>query len=190
MTGLMRERGFRFPQRQFTVYSHSYAATVLLLWLGPAEWLAAAVRLLGFAREVDWEVKRIGIARRAISILFGERRMARKCFLGSKRRRIFRSAGGGGLELRLIGRNGDVDIFEDLARGDAKNSVGEFDEVIALAARVLTAQSVRESQAGGKLLGFDEETGAVSDPRICRFHSPVRFLCLVVKRDRLRSDVK
>lgn len=48
-----------------------------------------------------------------------------------------------------------VNIFEDLTRGNAKNTVGGFDEVIAFASGMLTAENVGEGEAGGELLGFD-----------------------------------
>jgi hypothetical protein len=51
-----------------------------------------------------------------------------------------------------------------LPRRDAKNTIAGFDEIVAFAAGVLTAENVGESEAGGELLGSDQKTGAVSDP--------------------------
>ena len=65
---------------------------------------------------------------------------------------------------------GDVNVFEDLARGDAENAVGGFDEIVALAAGVLPAERVGEGEAGGELFGFDEEAGAIGDPWVRCFH--------------------
>ncbi len=59
---------------------------------------------------------------------------------------------------------GDINVLEDLPRRDAKNAVGRFDEVVALAAGVLTAEHVGEGEAGCELFGFDQKTSAVSDP--------------------------
>ena len=74
----------------------------------------------------------------------------------------------------MIGEQGDIDILEDLTWGDAQNAVGRFDEVVALAAGVLTAENVGEGEAGGELLGFDEKAGAIGDPWRC-FHVLTRF---------------
>ena len=64
----------------------------------------------------------------------------------------------------FAGEQGDVDILEDLTGCDAENAVGRFDEIVALATGVLTAEDVGEGEAGGELLGFDQKTGAVGDP--------------------------
>lgn len=39
---------------------------------------------------------------------------------------------------------GDVNVFEDLARGDAENAVARFDEVVASAAGVHASENVGE----------------------------------------------
>jgi len=71
----------------------------------------------------------------------------------------------------LGGQQGHVDVFEDLAGGDAKNSVGGFDEVVAFASGVLTAESVGEGEAGGQLLGFDQKASAVGGPGVGWLHA-------------------
>ena len=58
----------------------------------------------------------------------------------------------------------DVNIFEDLARSDAENSVARFDQVVAFAAAVLPSQVIGEAEVGVELFGFDEESGAVCLP--------------------------
>lgn len=70
----------------------------------------------------------------------------------------------------FAGEQGDVDIFEDLARSDAKNTIGGLDQIVALASGVLTAKDVGEGEAGGELFCFDQKTGAVGDPWIRCFH--------------------
>ena len=70
----------------------------------------------------------------------------------------------------FAGEQGDIDILEDLARGDAENTIGGFDQIVALASGVLTAEDVGESEAGGELFCFDQKTGAVGDPWIGCFH--------------------
>jgi hypothetical protein len=40
----------------------------------------------------------------------------------------------------VAGSHGDVDVFENLARRDAQDSIGGLDQVVSLAARVLAAQ--------------------------------------------------
>jgi hypothetical protein len=65
---------------------------------------------------------------------------------------------------------GDIDIFEDLAGLDAKNAVA-LDEVVAFASGVLTAEGIGEGEAGGELLGVDEEAGAIGRPWNCGFHA-------------------
>ena len=78
------------------------------------------------------------------------------------------------------GEQGYVNVLEDLPRGDAQNTVGGFDEVIALAAGVLTAESVGEGEAGGELFGFDQKASAIRDPWSGCFHV-FRPACLTVK---------
>jgi len=63
-----------------------------------------------------------------------------------------------------------VDVFEDLTGRDAENAVGGFDEIVALAAGVLATERVGEGEAGGELLGFDEEAGAIGGPWVGCFH--------------------
>jgi len=89
-----------------------------------------------------------------------------------ERRKIFCCLG----ILAVADHEGDVDVFENLTRCDAENSVGRFDEIVALAAGVLTAERVGEVETRVELLGFDEETRAVCDPAICSFHgAPTEF---------------
>ena len=66
---------------------------------------------------------------------------------------------------RLIaGAHGDIDIFEDLTRSDAQDSIVGFDEIVALPAAMLAAEMVDEREAGAELFGFDQEPSAVSFP--------------------------
>jgi len=51
--------------------------------------------------------------------------------------------------------HGDVDVLEDAARGDAEDTVGGFDEVVALASAMLAAEMVDEAETGTELFGFD-----------------------------------
>ena len=54
--------------------------------------------------------------------------------------------GGRGKLTLVLGEHGDVDVLEDLARGDADDAVGGFDEVVAFAAGVLTSEGVDEAE--------------------------------------------
>lgn len=75
--------------------------------------------------------------------------------------------------------HGDVDIFKDLARGDAENSLGRFNQVISLTAAVLTAELIGEAESVVEFLGFDQEAGAVGLP-FHRFHgAPIQVLLCV-----------
>ena len=65
---------------------------------------------------------------------------------------------------------GYVDVLEYLARSDAQNAFGGFDQVVALASGVKSSEIVGEGEAGGELFGFDKEAGAVGDPWVCSFH--------------------
>jgi len=58
----------------------------------------------------------------------------------------------------------DVDVFENLTRSDAEDSVAGFDEIVALASAVLAAEVVGEAEAGIKLFCFYQETRAVGFP--------------------------
>lgn len=78
----------------------------------------------------------------------------------------------GGIELlgKFGGQQGDINVLEDLPGRDAQNTVGGFDEVIALAAGVLTSESVVEGEAGGELFGFDQKASAIGNPWSGCFH--------------------
>jgi hypothetical protein len=65
---------------------------------------------------------------------------------------------------------GYIDVLEYLTRDDTENAVGGFDEVVALASGVLTAENVGEGEAGIEWLGFDQKTGAIGDPSVRGFH--------------------
>ena len=88
-------------------------------------------------------------------------------------------------------RHADVNVFEDLTRGDAQDSVIRLDEVVALAAAMLAAEMVDEGEAGAELLGFDEEPCAVSFP-FRGFHGATRafvlLLAAVLKRIAFQMD--
>ena len=79
-----------------------------------------------------------------------------------------------------VRKQGDVDILEDLTGCDAKDTVGGFDEVVALASGVLTSEDVGEVEAGCELFGFDQKAGAVGDPWRC-FHVLTRSFSLNVE---------
>jgi hypothetical protein len=66
-------------------------------------------------------------------------------------------------------RHRDVNVFEDLAWGDAENAFAGFHEIVALAATVRAAERVRETKRGVELFGFDQKTRAVCLP-LDRFH--------------------
>ena len=55
----------------------------------------------------------------------------------------------------LSSRDRHIDVLEDLTGGDAENAFGRFDEVVAFASGVLTAEKIGEGEAGGELLGCD-----------------------------------
>lgn len=59
---------------------------------------------------------------------------------------------------------GDINILEDLTGSDAQDTVGEFDEIIALRAGVLTAEDVGEVEVAVELSGFDQEARAIDGP--------------------------
>ena len=65
-----------------------------------------------------------------------------------------------------IAAHGNVNVLENLARGDGENAVAGFDEVVALAARVLTSEMIREAEAGVELFGFDEKASTVGFPLV------------------------
>jgi hypothetical protein len=66
----------------------------------------------------------------------------------------------------ILGRqgHGDVDVLEDLTRGNAYYSVGRLDEVVTFASGVLAAESVDEAEGGTELFGFDQKPCAVGFP--------------------------
>ena len=85
--------------------------------------------------------------------------------------------------LSVANHEGTVDVFENLTGSDAENSVSRFDEIVALAAGVLTAERVGEIETGVELLGFDKEASTVCDPAIRSFHgAPTGFELVIEKR--------
>jgi hypothetical protein len=71
-----------------------------------------------------------------------------------------------GFAIRGIWRSAHryVNIFENLPRGDAENSVGGLNQVIAFASAVLSAEMVGEAEVRAELFGFDKKAGAVGFP--------------------------
>jgi hypothetical protein len=59
------------------------------------------------------------------------------------------------LDWSLASQQGDVDVLEDPLGSDAENAVARFDQVVALASGVLTAEKVGEGEAVGELFAFD-----------------------------------
>ena len=76
-----------------------------------------------------------------------------------------------GLLRCLAGEQGYVDVLEDLARRYAENAIGGFDEIVALAAGMLSPENVGEGEAGGELFGFDQKASAIGDPWVRCFHA-------------------
>jgi hypothetical protein len=193
MTGLMRGWRIGFPQVEFTVGSQSsgqwlvasktgsgldsgsvfrlrmvkrrsstvlraYSATPLIsdrvkALAGSAATAIGLGRLAGeIGRERDSNVSRtrLGSIVGAVHFSLWRRRRCRERF-------------------SQVRKQGYVDIFEDLPGCDAENTIGGFDEVVAFATGVLTAENVGEGETGGELLGFDQKAGAVGDPWGC-FH--------------------
>ena len=68
---------------------------------------------------------------------------------------------------------GHIDVLEDLTGRDAEDAFGRFDQIVALASALLTAERVDEGEAGGELPGFDQKAGAIGDPWIGCFHERV-----------------
>lgn len=78
-------------------------------------------------------------------------------------------------------RHGNVDVFEDSARSDAKHAVGGFDEVVSFASAVLAAEMIDEGEVGSKLFGFNQETCAVGLPFL-RFHVALPRVRVVLRK--------
>ncbi len=64
----------------------------------------------------------------------------------------------------------NVDVFEDVARGDAEHSLIGLDQIVTLASAMLASELVGEAESGSELFCLDEETGAVCLPFL-RFHA-------------------
>ena len=66
---------------------------------------------------------------------------------------------------RVVERlHGDVNVFEDAARGNADDAVRGFDEIIAFATAMLASEMVDETEIRVKLLGLDQKASAVGIP--------------------------
>ena len=68
------------------------------------------------------------------------------------------------LRRRKILGHGDVDVLEDFFWRDADHALGRLDEIIALAAGVLTTERIGETETGVELFCFDQEASAVGCP--------------------------
>ena len=77
----------------------------------------------------------------------------------------------------FVGRHGNVNVFEDLARGDAEDTIGGLDQIVAFATAVLAAEVIGEAEAGTELLSLDQKTGAIGLP-FHYFHVVIRWLRL------------
>ena len=49
----------------------------------------------------------------------------------------------------------NIDVFEDVARGNAEDAFVRFDEVITFASAMLAAEVIGEAERGSELLGLD-----------------------------------
>lgn len=67
--------------------------------------------------------------------------------------------------------HGDVDVLEDLARRDALQAVGRFDEVVAFLSVMFASEGVDEVERFGQLLGLDQKARAVRLPFVCCGHN-------------------
>lgn len=54
-----------------------------------------------------------------------------------------------------VSQHGHVDVFENLAGGDAENAIERFDQIVAPSAAMLTSEMVDETESGAELLGLD-----------------------------------
>lgn len=63
----------------------------------------------------------------------------------------------------------DIDILEDLARGDATAAVGGLDQVVTRLATVFATERVEEREGLGELFCLDQEPGAINVPCCGRF---------------------
>ena len=71
--------------------------------------------------------------------------------------------------------HGNVNVFKDAARGDTKDPVTGFHQIVAFPATVLTAEVVGEGETGIELFGFDQESRTVSFP-FNRFHGALTLM--------------
>src|SRR5258705_6190155 len=75
------------------------------------------------------------------------------------------AAEGDRLRPRLRGVEGDVDVLENVARGDGHDAVG-FDEVVAALAVLLAAEGVDKTERSAENASADGEAGAVGLPLV------------------------
>jgi hypothetical protein len=63
----------------------------------------------------------------------------------------------------------NIDILENLARGDAAAAIGRLDEVVTCMTAVLATERVDEREGLSELFCLDQETGAIDVPFCGRF---------------------
>ena len=76
---------------------------------------------------------------------------------------LFRAAEDGCLHVGLRCLHGDVDVFENAARGNGDDAVG-FNEVVAGVSALLATESINETEGRAEGASADGEAGAVGLP--------------------------
>jgi hypothetical protein len=64
----------------------------------------------------------------------------------------------------------DINVFKEVARSDAAQSVGRLDQVVHGLSGVFAAESVGEDERLSELTSVHEETSAVGGPRSFNVH--------------------
>lgn len=62
---------------------------------------------------------------------------------------------GGERRCRISCGHLNIDVLEDMARGDAENAFVGFDEVVTFSSAMLAAEVIGEAERGSELLGLD-----------------------------------
>lgn len=74
------------------------------------------------------------------------------------------------------GRHGHIDVLEDAARSDAQYAFERFDQIVSLAATVLSSEVIDEGESGVELFGVDEKASTVGFPfKTFHWRAPMQF---------------
>ena len=78
-------------------------------------------------------------------------------------------------QVKLLGSEPDVNVFEEHAAGDATNAIGGFDEIVTGLTAVFPTEGIGEDEGLGELTRTHEKASAIKIPIASYMHDFHRF---------------